>query len=484
MSGKKMTIHGRRTARKVYEAFNPGLMPTVMDERIARWLPEAEHDWDLALWVERCVVDYCAFVRRDGHGGRVCHCSHCGGTFPAPESTSVKMITCPHCGRTLTIDRSRRRKADGITYVQKLQAVDGYQLIRTYCVEYELRIDRKPDILTAHVYDWIIGEDARDRQCYSVSLNAYSYRCRVPFNRWSERLHRVHRHPNDYYDLYSGWQIDHIFPRPSYPAWARKYRLAGGALRADMYEVLSRCMASPHFETLWKAGTPAAFILLYRSLSDRYWDAIKIARRAGFRFTEKNITEWCDTFDMLEREGLDTRNPKFIAPENLKEMHDWVNDRIERRREKERREQELGELERKEAQKLAKEGRTGWEDIRYRRRLGEKVLSFVAQKGDIVITPLQDLRDFYKEGVTLHHCVFGCAYYERPDSLILGARVKGRRTETIEVSMKLAKIVQCRGNHDQDSPWHKEIIQLMTSSLGRLMEKVRTTTKTQTIQNQ
>lgn len=93
--------------------------------------------------------------------------------------------------------------------------------------------------------------------------------------------------------------------------------------------------------------------------------------------------------------------------------------------------------------------------------------------GDIEISPLKTVNDFYCEGKALHHCVFAMEYYKRKDSLILGAKVNGERTETIEVNLKSFSVSQCRGKNNMDSPYHKRIMSLMSCNLGRLKDMYR-----------
>lgn len=62
---------------------------------------------------------------------------------------------------------------------------------------------------------------------------------------------------------------------------------------------------------------------------------------------------------------------------------------------------------------------------------------------------------------------------KRKDCLILGAKVNGERTETIEVNLKDFSVSQCRGKNNMDSPYHKRIMSLMSCNLGRLKDMYR-----------
>ena len=61
---------------------------------------------------------------------------------------------------------------------------------------------------------------------------------------------------------------------------------------------------------------------------------------------------------------------------------------------------------------------------------------------------------------------------QRPNCLILSAKVKGRRMETIEVNMADWSIVQCRGKHNVDSKYHQQIMELMTKNMNKVKEAV------------
>ena len=115
------------------------------------------------------------------------------------------------------------------------------------------------------------------------------------------------------------------------------------------------------------------------------------------------------------------------------------------------------------AEKLSEDGKT---NVAYLEKMG-KVLGVMVRYKDITLKPLQNIRDFFEEGSTLHHCVFRNKYYQHQDCLIIGARVKGKRTETIEIDTKEWKIVQCRGKHNQSSEHHTRIVKLMNKNMNK-----------------
>ncbi|MCD8293688.1 MAG: PcfJ domain-containing protein, partial [Clostridia bacterium] len=100
------------------------------------------------------------------------------------------------------------------------------------------------------------------------------------------------------------------------------------------------------------------------------------------------------------------------------------------------------------------------------------VLGFSVEGGGIVIRPLQSVAEFCAEGEALHHCVFSGGYYAKEHCVVLDAAVGGRRTETLEVDTRRMVVTQCRGDHNMDSPWHKEILALMQDGMPRLRKYV------------
>lgn len=95
---------------------------------------------------------------------------------------------------------------------------------------------------------------------------------------------------------------------------------------------------------------------------------------------------------------------------------------------------------------------------------------FVLTDGDIEISPLKTVNDFYCEGSALHHCVFTMGYYKRKDSLILGAKVNGERTETIEVSLKDFSVSQCKYGQPVSQEDNEPYVEQPRQAQGRVQE--------------
>lgn len=234
---------------------------------------------------------------------------------------------------------------------------------------------------------------------------------------------------------------------------------------ASPYNQIEAVMNDPKAEILLKAGAVKLFDK-YMGRDDykvrSCWESIRIVLRHGYHKRVRDWGMWFDMMDALKENGKDIRNPHYICPDNLRKAHDEQMIIRERRRERARQERERQEAIRM-ADRLSEDGKT---NVAYLEKMG-KVLGVMVRYKDITLKPLQNIRDFFEEGSTLHHCVFTNGYYRHQDCLIIGARVKGKRTETIEIDTKAWKIVQCRGNHNQSSEHHTRIVKLMNKNMNK-----------------
>ena len=92
--------------------------------------------------------------------------------------------------------------------------------------------------------------------------------------------------------------------------------------------------------------------------------------------------------------------------------------------------------------------------------------------GTIEVRVLESVEEYLEEGKALHHCVFTNEYYLKEQSLILSARIEGKRIETIEVSLETMKVIQCRGLQNKNSEYHDRIIDLVHRNIKQIQSCV------------
>lgn len=377
-----------------------------------------------------------------------------------------KHIVCPVCGARVELKRSPgKKKETNRYYFHIVTTAEGWQVVRTFlCTRKARRVERFGTEILNH----------SDVQFDYTEVFQMFYKPETVPMIIGLGLRGMHYYA-DQWKWDSGWKIRQY--RTGYSVWgwsARKQemlpelRMKGLkklSENASPYNQIEAVMNDPKAEILLKAGAVKLFDK-YMGRDDykvrSCWESIRIVLRHGYHKRVRDWGMWFDMMDALKENGKDIRNPHYICPENLRKAHDEQMAIRERRREKARQERERQEAIRM-AEKLSEDGKT---NVAYLEKMG-KVLGVMVRYKDITLKPLQNIRDFFEEGSTLHHCVFTNGYYRHQDCLIIGARVKGKRTETIEIDTKAWKIVQCRGKHNQSSEHHPRIVKLMNKNMNK-----------------
>ena len=85
---------------------------------------------------------------------------------------------------------------------------------------------------------------------------------------------------------------------------------------------------------------------------------------------------------------------------------------------------------------------------------------------------LESVQEYIEEGQALHHCVFSNEYHLKEKSLILSARIEGKRVETIELSLETMEVLQSRGLMNQNTEYHERIIELVHQNIKEIQSRV------------
>ena len=106
------------------------------------------------------------------------------------------------------------------------------------------------------------------------------------------------------------------------------------------------------------------------------------------------------------------------------------------------------------------------------RKLKSPFFGLAFTDGHIQVKVLESVREFYEEGMVMHHCVFSNEYYLKPDSLILSATMDGKRVETVEVGLKDFEILQSRGVNNTCTEHHKQILSLVKKNMNLIRKRM------------
>ena len=233
--------------------------------------------------------------------------------------------------------------------------------------------------------------------------------------------------------------------------------MKGSLSEIEPMELMKSLLKDSRAETMFKAGRKKDldYFLQHPMYLDLYWNTYKIVMRNQYHISD--ISLWVDYIRLLERCGKDIHNAYYVCPLDLKAEHDRYQERARVIQEREKR-----EAQRKKALESEK---------RFRELKG-KFFGLSFTDGLIVVSVLESVDDYYKEGNALHHCVGQCEYYLKPNSLVFSARIDNKRIETVELSLDTFKVLQSRGLCNRNTEYHDRIIQLVQKNARKIRKRM------------
>lgn len=373
-------------------------------------------------------------------------CMDCGHSWQMSEPT--EHCTCPQCGVDLQVAITRARKLQQKQYFTVLTTSGGYQVLRMYLliVGMEKGYRAVSSVVEIGQYWW--NEEGRQT---IVAIQRTMGRYVDSFAYYSPM---AIRNDNEAYR--------HISYAPIYPKFRVMNTLRRNGFKNDFHHIapsilIPALLRDRRAETLMKAGRTEhlRYVLSRARKMDEYWQAYKITLRRGYDITD--IALWCDYMDMLRRLGKDTHNAHFVCPADLQEAHDKAQRKLQAQRDKEAEEQ-------RRQKALENEERF--------QALKAPFFGIAFTDGTIEVRVLESVEEYLEEGKALRHCVFTNEYYLKEKSLILSARIGGKRIETIEVSLETMQVIQCRGLQNKNTEYHGRIIDLVHRNIKQIQSRV------------
>lgn len=393
-------------------------------------------------WAFRECIEYFAYRLPKGKST----CMDCGYSWQMIEPT--EHCTCPQCGAGLEVITTRARKLKQRQYFTVLTTSGGYQVLRMYLLiaGMEKGYQATSSIMEIGQYWW----DERGRQSIVAVqrtmghyIDSFAYYSPMAIRRDNEAYRFVARCP--------------VCPKVKLSDTLKRNGFEGKYYGIAPSSLIPALLTDSRAETLLKAGRTEhlRYFLSRARTIDEYWPAYKITLRRGYDITD--IALWCDYVDMLRRLGKDTHNAHYVCPEDLQAAHDTAQRKLQAQREKEA-----------EAQRRQK----AIENEERFQALKAPFFGIAFTDGTIQIRVLESVQEYIEEGQALHHCVFTNEYHLKEQSLILSARIEGKRIETIEVSLETMEVLQCRGLQNKNTEYHDRIIDLVHRNIKQIQSRV------------
>ena len=393
-------------------------------------------------WAFRECIDHYAYRLPKGKTT----CMDCGHSWQMIEPT--ERCTCPQCGAGLEVITTRARKLKQRQYFTVLTTSGRYQVLRMYLLiaGMEKGYQASSSVMEIGQYWW---DECGRQSIVAVQrtmghyIDSFAYYSPMAIRRDNEAYRFVARCP-----LCPKVKLSDTLKRNGFEG--KYYGIAPSSL-------IPALLTDSRAETLLKAGRTEHLRYFHSRPKnwDAYWPAYKIILRRGYDITD--IALWCDYVDMLRRLGKDTHNAHYVCPEDLQQAHDEVHRKLRARQEREQEEHK-----RQKAQ----------EDEARFQKLKAPFFGITFTDGTIQVRVLESVQEYIEEGQALHHCVFTNEYHLKEKSLILSARIEGKRVETIEVSLETMQVIQCRGLQNKSTEYHDRIIDLVHRNIKQIQSRV------------
>ncbi len=381
-------------------------------------------------------------------------CMDCGHTWHS-EETSGKCV-CPRCGRKLTLKTTRKQKESGKMYFNVLGMHGKYQTLRMFAIFAKMHKGEKAEYNIFEIGQYWIAPNG---QCAVIGLRrnmGYYLDCFAYGSPMEIRS-------ND--DVFADIAVDcPMYPKMKIIPSLRIDVVGNKFFNISPARCISRFLSLPQLETLMKNDTEETFRYFLRHPYDcrMCWASYKVAKRHHYEIKDLGI--WCDYIKMLRTFKKDVHSPHYICPDDLRHAHDVYYKKVMAMEERKRREAEIRR--REELALQEQERRDSF------LKLKSKFFGLVISDGEIEVKVLESIEEFIEEGNVQHICVGTSMYYNKKDSLILSARIDGKRIETVEVSLETLSVIQCRGACNQNTEYHDRIVDLVNSNARLIKERM------------
>lgn len=385
------------------------------------------------------------------------HCLECGSSWNSQtkEYNTLVDTVCPCCTKTLQVNVSKKRSSIEKTYFNIITVKAEYQVVRMFFIQKIMKLGQKSEIFISEVYQQWIDEKGENTIIGKLANISQMYCDLWRFNSPME----IRQGTNYRYNL----TPSEVYPKIRTTSTIRRNGFKGNLHNISPCRLFSLLLQDSRAETILKSKQYSMFRhLAVTTINDKVWSAVKICIRNKFIIQDASL--YVDYLELLQQDGKDIRNPKYICRADYKQEHDILSSKRAEAKKKRKDEEERKELQIKE--KFAKNEEEAYKEFK------KPFLDLVLTDGQIQISVLKSVQEFREEAEELDHCVYSNDYYMKPESLILSAKVNNKRMETIELSLDSFNIIQSRGIKNQVSEYHEKIINLMNHNRSLVQRRM------------
>ena len=380
------------------------------------------------------------------------YCSHCG------SESLTKEKYCPHCHRKIRNIAENNRKSRDQNYFTIGDTINDYQVLRYFeVISYTKR--KFPEHFDMQEVACVFYSLKETRTVITRARQLFSYCSRWI---WSSGM-----------EIRSNKSFSEISYGVDYPYFKTSKILKRNGLTRSTHgtylPILVRSLLNNNrFESMWKLGYYELCKVSFAryELFDSLWSQLIIASRCGFlKKLEKTKDHdiWYDYIYDLRDLGKDITNPKILCPEDLRQAHIDISSALERRRERIYQENALEE-------KLKHEQEDIQNNKKYLKEKGPYLKINLHENG-IYAKILQNVDEFFQEGVALHHCVYKNRYFKK-DCLIFSVRnTNDKRIATVEWNIENKKVVQVRSYCNKIPEEYSKIVDLFEKNKDKIVSK-------------
>lgn len=387
-------------------------------------------------------------------------CMDCGQRF-SPELVSRKRATCPHCHAKLNIEQTRCTIDKQMTYVTIAEVHGDFQVIRNYQVYAYYKAGGVPRYFFWEILQHFILPNGKYETVARLQNSVWNV------DSWGGNMEIRKATYYKKYDVYP----DTLHPDSIFREELSRCGIDRNLQGLTPLQAILNVPSDSKLETLLKAKQYEllSYMCGRSKILNEYWPSIKICLRNNYAI--KDVGIWKDYLDLLSRYKKDLRNAHYVCPPNLKRAHDKY---VARRSKDWATECEIRERDRairEEQRKKQLIENIPENNAIYQQEKG-KFFDLQFSDGTISVCVLKSIEEFREEGNEQEICVFTNEYYQKPESLILSARIEDKRVETVEVDLNRFCVIQCRGKHNGNTKYHDQIVQLVSKNMRAIQKRM------------